>query len=421
MLGLAVGGEVGAEAATVGNNTAIETISDYTGVKIPKPCTCIVAQDGTGDYDVLPNEDASEVIQRAIDYAHGKGGGEVRIREGVYRVANSIKLAEKVKVHGDGWNSTIKLDDGTNYTITLCNSKKDVVISNLTIDGNKQNNTNGSGIVVVEGSHNFLIDNVRVYSCAENGIEIIGGNYYFEIQKVHCRFNGRNGIYLGKSSYKWHPNGGIILNARCSNNGLNGIHNEFGNNRVIIGGYFESNANWGILLENTIESAIYSPWVEGNGQREGIRIEPTCQRCIVIRPRNPSLLDISDSGIETTYIGYQRTYFSVHTHPEGETRTLYLNYDGFSYVHLGVRTLFKVDKNGVVTFSNIKRGYAIIPAGQTSVRVEHGLTMPPTKVLVTPRGNVGSVWVSDVTEKHFIINCSIAPSSNIRIDWCAEV
>ncbi len=66
LLGLAAGAAVTPTTPAAGSNTAIETISDYTGVKIPKPCIAIVAQDGTGNYDVSP-EDASEVIQNAID------------------------------------------------------------------------------------------------------------------------------------------------------------------------------------------------------------------------------------------------------------------------------------------------------------------------------------------------------------------
>ncbi len=105
LLGFTVGTT---RASALSNQTISQTISDYTGVKIPKPCTAVVAQDGTGDYDVSPREDASEVIQKAIDYAHSKGGGEVRIREGVYLVGNTIKIGPNMRVCGVGQGVKLK-------------------------------------------------------------------------------------------------------------------------------------------------------------------------------------------------------------------------------------------------------------------------------------------------------------------------
>jgi hypothetical protein len=66
-------------------------------------------------------------------------------------------------------------------------------------------------------------------------------------------------------------------------------------------------------------------------------------------------------------------------------------------------------------------GTATIPAGKTSVTVNHGLISAPSKVLVTPSGNVGSVWVSNITSTTFTINCSAAPAADAAIYWYAEV
>jgi hypothetical protein len=66
-------------------------------------------------------------------------------------------------------------------------------------------------------------------------------------------------------------------------------------------------------------------------------------------------------------------------------------------------------------------GTATIPAGQTSVTVTHGLRAAPSKVLVTPAGNVGSVWVENITSTSFTIRCSTAPAANTVVYWYAEV
>jgi len=68
-----------------------------------------------------------------------------------------------------------------------------------------------------------------------------------------------------------------------------------------------------------------------------------------------------------------------------------------------------------------RSGSATIPAGNTAVTVSHGMGAAPSRVLVTPRGNVGSVWVTNVTSTQFTINCSSAPSSDTQVDWYAEV
>ena len=65
-------------------------------------------------------------------------------------------------------------------------------------------------------------------------------------------------------------------------------------------------------------------------------------------------------------------------------------------------------------------GVAIISAGTTSVTVNHGLPLAPSRVIVTPTSNIGSVWVSNITSTQFTINCSTVPSTNTTVYWYAE-
>jgi len=66
-------------------------------------------------------------------------------------------------------------------------------------------------------------------------------------------------------------------------------------------------------------------------------------------------------------------------------------------------------------------GTAIIVAGATSVTVAHGLATTPTKVLVTPRADIGNVWVSARDTTNITINCDTAPVADVIVDWYAEV
>jgi len=66
-------------------------------------------------------------------------------------------------------------------------------------------------------------------------------------------------------------------------------------------------------------------------------------------------------------------------------------------------------------------GTATIAAGTTSVTVAHGLATTPTEVLVTPRDDIGDVWVSARDGTNITINCDTAPAADVIVDWRAEI
>lgn len=68
----------------------------------------------------------------------------------------------------------------------------------------------------------------------------------------------------------------------------------------------------------------------------------------------------------------------------------------------------------------IKHGTATISGLTDSVIVAHGLGELPAYVSPTPLGNMGYVWISDMTTTHFTIRCSAAPLVNTPILWEAK-
>jgi hypothetical protein len=79
----------------------------------------------------------------------------------------------------------------------------------------------------------------------------------------------------------------------------------------------------------------------------------------------------------------------------------------------------RVGNNGA--FVKINSGQATIPAGATSVEVNHNLMCTPTKVLVTPLAQLnGYMWVSGITSSKFTINTSISPTTDLPVAWYAE-
>jgi hypothetical protein len=68
----------------------------------------------------------------------------------------------------------------------------------------------------------------------------------------------------------------------------------------------------------------------------------------------------------------------------------------------------------------VNTGVATIPAGQTRATVSHGLVTAPSKVLITPYGNI-RVWVENITDTSFDIVTDTAPATNVPVAWYAEV
>lgn len=66
-------------------------------------------------------------------------------------------------------------------------------------------------------------------------------------------------------------------------------------------------------------------------------------------------------------------------------------------------------------------GTGVMNNGSTSVTINHGLSVTPNKVWVTPKGNLGSVWVTNITSSQFTVNCASAQGSSTGLSWKAEL
>ena len=63
-------------------------------------------------------------------------------------------------------------------------------------------------------------------------------------------------------------------------------------------------------------------------------------------------------------------------------------------------------------------GRSVLAAGATTMKVSDVDLTPTSAVLVTPHGNVGSVWAAlDVANRAFTITVSNAPAANVEISW----
>ena len=98
---------------------------------------------------------------------------------------------------------------------------------------------------------------------------------------------------------------------------------------------------------------------------------------------------------------------------------IYDNKIRFSTTNVNIVSDTNSKFRGNYGFTTESSGTATISASTSSVTVTHGLTGIPTIIVVTPRDNIGSVWVSNRNETIFTINCSSAPSNDVTVDWYA--
>jgi hypothetical protein len=125
--------------------------------------------------------DASAEIQSKIDIVSAAGGGVVQVPSGTYILNTTLTIPSFVTVTGKGISATIlKVKDSVNVsaitttdTSTLINGvtaggAKYWGITDLTIDGNKANNTAGHGIYTY--SRTFKIERVKVMNAKQHGV-----------------------------------------------------------------------------------------------------------------------------------------------------------------------------------------------------------------------------------------------------------
>ncbi len=236
LLGFTVGTT---RASALSNQTISQTISDYTGVKIPKPCTAVVAQDGTGDYDVSPREDASEVIQKAIDYAHSKGGGEVRIKSGGYLLEQTVRINKgHVCLVGEGWNTAL-LPKGTKPTIHIRgigsgaeNHVSDIILSNFKIHSNRSIETDG---ILLEYTHSVKLDNLFIHGLKGYAVKQVED---WELRATRISISQCGDASAGKAcwiatkSSKDYTNHAEFFSVKIGTQFADGIHITYGTHQM---------------------------------------------------------------------------------------------------------------------------------------------------------------------------------------------
>lgn len=281
-------------------------------------------------------------IQRALDAAHAAGGGTVYIPAGTYIVHSisgkasdgALQIRSNVTLVGDGMGaSNIKVMDGEDTKITGIlrtpsgEATKNVVVRDLTLDGNHQNNSgeiDGFFCGVTPGStqydENILIERVEIMNVSRYGFDPHEQTRFLTIRDsvAHDNLgdgftidfcfdtvlannvaynNGRYGFNIVTSSHdvlltnnvayhnaasgiavqKGSDDRPFIYDIRIEGgasygNGRNGINIKFSEKVTVYGVDIYGNAYGGVLIEGAQDNLIQNNRIHDNGGY-GVRIK----------------------------------------------------------------------------------------------------------------------------------------------------
>ena len=239
--------------------------------------------------------DDTAAIQQAIDAAAAAGGGQVYVPPGTYIVTGGeepsdgcLMLKSNVYMYGDGMGvSNIKVADGSDTKITgiirsaYGEETHDFGLSNLTIDGNRDNTTGKidgwfNGFIPGQEGYdsNVTLDGVEIKDCSGYGFDPHEQTVNMVIKNSVSHGNGLDGFVADFLSNSTFENNVAYDNDRHGFNVVTSTHDFTLSNNVAYG-----NGGGGIVVQRGSEN-IPSPGnititggeVYGNGA-EGVLIK----------------------------------------------------------------------------------------------------------------------------------------------------
>jgi len=264
----------------------------------------VYALDTTTKNIINQGTDASTVIQQANNAL--SEGGLIFIKRGFYTISDAITLSPYVHVVGEGKHLTIlKLGNGVNKPIFKTYNDRLYwmcpVIRDMTLDGNKANNSDGNVIEIwnsmhgeltslyiasaaksgvwVQGVSNSLyglglrIVNLDIEECGRDAIELGAGGWFFDLFITNSNFGkcGRNGLVL--------PEGSVVSNCHVWSNGANGIEIYQQKRGLITNCVIENNTGQGIHMYGSEHWKISNCHIYYNGH--GIMLEGGCYHNVI--------------------------------------------------------------------------------------------------------------------------------------------
>jgi len=408
-------------------------------------------KDGESGEIVYSSLDDASAIQFAINKANDEGGGRVYVKRGEYVINSTINLLSNVVLVGEGVST--HLSTNKDIRVLLADDVENIVVSDLFISGDGDANKTNQTAVRLDYGKYAVIERLRIDNMGYDGIEVQAASEAIVTHNVvsNCKDDG-----IGANGLTGEV---IFANNISFNNGYSGIHIDVSSQYVMIANNMAySNGDYGIECVRTSGtgtkySVMVGNVVKGN-KNGGIRIRgvsgdqakywvvssnvsrvngygislDSAQYCTVIgnmvTGNNNGGIWIGGDSDDNLIIGN----YVVNNSGDGiripvstaERNIIIQNVvtgnTGAQLYNAGTNTIIK----GNIGYFTEKSGIATLSSGSTRTTVTHGLSATPTKVLVTPYGNI-KVWVENITSTSFDIVTDASPSQNITVAWYAEV
>jgi hypothetical protein len=257
--------------------------------------------------------DDTTALQNAVSAAFNVGGGTVFIPQGFCMISQTIELKKHVWLRGAGMFATsLKLLPGSNCDViknhVSTNGGSDpnadfVAVLDLTVDGNKANQTSGSrhGIVfstnpltsAASGDNFFdmhqLVQNVRVYKTGGDAVHLTGRSET-RLHNVYAAYPDGHGFYLtfdtfvsqctaesaGLAGFYAQSGAFIITGSKAFNAGQAvassgvGFHiNGSVGGANLNGCYAQNNKAQGYLINNSSQATVSGCTADSNNMANG--------------------------------------------------------------------------------------------------------------------------------------------------------
>jgi hypothetical protein len=435
----------------------VEISGDLTA-KTGRTATYVVAASDAPSHvkaqaDYVCDGTADEVeIQAAID----TGEKLVQLSEGTFSLSSTLMLPDidGFSLVGSGKRNTILfLEDGfTGVGIrkaTQGTTNYYQRIGFLTIDGNKDNNPNGTRGIETSGLEKLQLHDVYIVDTKTDGI-YGASSKIVNLNNIEVCSAGGNGIYIYNT---WGWTGSEILIRDSSSQGL---RIEFGGEHILTNLSLDMNWKHQLILSSTIRNQLTNVWSSprgpGDSNNAGISIiSNSTQNTIInlnIRPvsdwESPYLVEFWAADGSTLskntiiggsfYGGGFPSKTAVRLSKSG-TGVIADNYiTGVQFDTALTPVSDATGQTGTIRLANNigytteNSGTGLIADGSTSIKVAHGLATVPTRVQITltsSLGNASEIYVSDkdidVDGTKFQVDVDIDPGSDVTFDWRAAI
>ncbi len=411
---------------------------------------------------VCPGSNDHVVINAAVA-ALPAGGGKVHLTAGTYSIGGVAGTYGGISIFrgnviltGEGQGTRLILQDGLTdiNVVWIKGDISNVAIRDLYINGNGQRQApwdrarsgwqGGNGVKAIDRSAlgptpcNIRVENCRIEDCQVMAVMLSGS----AVEVLNCYFTGSFGSHVIELLGDSGRIEGCTLRMKEGDRAGFGFSTDASynyhiiNNKILIepGGTISAHPinNWpsiaygGGHVTNLYHGIIAGNIVVNNGTTRSVLIDGYMDMVNNNIFRGvPVVIGSAKGGGGVTFEHNLliNSPLKINCPLRGDECRIYINGNQFfnsTVKHVDGHVVWGMNPG----YATVNAGLAAIPAGQTSIAVEHGLAAPPAAVQLTPANRPGAAadfWVDGIDARSFTVNAAAAPEAAAEFHWRAAV